>query len=178
VFWKILSSTKIPCVQKKVNKVGNISTNIIFIIKLTRRVSLVEQELLTLPEHPSSPPVFSGVRVTRSLVLCVCFADRCLSLCSFSFGHCVVCSSLIYRILHYAFLRSSKQSVFYSLLIKNKWQEEFEDTKGVIRSRKSKNDRQHNGQEKGQKDKQWSTKHKKRIMKNLFAEDIMVNYCL
>jgi hypothetical protein len=44
-----------------------------------RRMSLVEQELLTLPEHLSSPPVFSGVRVPRSLVLCVCFADRCLS---------------------------------------------------------------------------------------------------
>ena len=44
--------------------------------RLTRRVSLVEQELLTLPEHLSSPPVFSGVRVTRSLVLCV---DRFLS---------------------------------------------------------------------------------------------------
>ena len=28
----------------------------------------MEQELLTLPEHLSSPPVFSEVRVTRSLV--------------------------------------------------------------------------------------------------------------
>jgi len=28
----------------------------------------VEQELLTPPEHLSSPPVFSGSRVTRSLV--------------------------------------------------------------------------------------------------------------
>ena len=38
-------------------------------------------------------------------------------------------------------------------------QEEFEDTKGVIKIRKS-DDRQHNGQnEKGQKDKQRSTKH-------------------
>ena len=36
-------------------------------------------KLPTLPEHLSSPPVFSGVRVTRSLVLCVCFVDRCLS---------------------------------------------------------------------------------------------------
>jgi hypothetical protein len=27
------------------------------------------------------------------LVLCVCFVDCCLSLCSFSFGHCVVCTS-------------------------------------------------------------------------------------
>ena len=41
------------------------------------------QELLTLPEHLSSPPVFSGVRVTRSLVLYVCFVDRCLSFCTF-----------------------------------------------------------------------------------------------
>jgi hypothetical protein len=50
----------------------------------------------TLPEHPSSPPVFSGVRVMRSLVLYVCFVDRCLPFCTFSFGHCVVCSSSIY----------------------------------------------------------------------------------
>jgi hypothetical protein len=56
----------------------------------------MEQELLTLPEHLNSPPIFSGVRVTRSLVLYVCFVDRCLSFCTFSFGHCVVCSSLIY----------------------------------------------------------------------------------
>ena len=41
-------------------------------------------------------PVFSGVRVTRSLVLYVCFVDRCLSFCTFSFGHFVVCSSSIY----------------------------------------------------------------------------------
>jgi hypothetical protein len=37
-------------------------------------MSLVEQELLTLPEHLSPSPVFSGARVTRSLVFCVCFA--------------------------------------------------------------------------------------------------------
>jgi len=35
-------------------------------------------------EHLSSPIVFSGVRVTRSLVLCVCFVDRCLSFLSWS----------------------------------------------------------------------------------------------
>jgi hypothetical protein len=67
-----------------------------FVTRLTRRVPLVEQELLTLPEHLSSPQVFSGVRVTRSLVLYVCFVDRCLSFCTFSFGHCVVGSSSIY----------------------------------------------------------------------------------
>ena len=32
----------------------------------------------------------------RLLVLCVCFVDRCLFLCPCSFGHCVVCPSLIY----------------------------------------------------------------------------------
>ena len=35
----------------------------------------------------SSSPVFSEVRVTRSLILYVCFADRCLSFCTFSVGH-------------------------------------------------------------------------------------------
>ena len=34
---------------------------------------LVEQELLTLPEHMSSPPVFSEIHVARPLVLCVLF---------------------------------------------------------------------------------------------------------
>jgi hypothetical protein len=53
-------------------------------------VSLVEQELLTLPDHLSSPPVFSGVRATLSLVLYICLVDRCLTLCTFSFGHCVL----------------------------------------------------------------------------------------
>jgi hypothetical protein len=60
-------------------------------LTVTRRVSLVEQELLSFPEHTCSPPYFSGVRVTRSLVLCVCFVDRCLSFCTFSFGLCAVC---------------------------------------------------------------------------------------
>jgi hypothetical protein len=61
-------------------------------------LQLVAQELLTLQEHLSSPhpSVFSGVRVTRSLVFCVCFVDSYLSFCTLSFGHCVVCSSSIY----------------------------------------------------------------------------------
>jgi hypothetical protein len=43
------------------------------------KIHLVKQELPTFPEHPSSPPVFSGAGVTRCLVICVCFVDRCLS---------------------------------------------------------------------------------------------------
>jgi len=42
-----------------------------FVTRITRRVSLVEQELLTLPEHMSSPMVVSGVCVARSLDLCI-----------------------------------------------------------------------------------------------------------
>jgi len=42
-----------------------------FIIGVTRQVPLVEQELPTLPGHPSSSPVFNGVRVARSLVFYV-----------------------------------------------------------------------------------------------------------
>ena len=50
--------------------------------------------------YPSGTPEFTpslcGVRFTRSLVLYVCFVDRCLSFCTFSFGNCVVFSSSIY----------------------------------------------------------------------------------
>jgi hypothetical protein len=60
-------------------------------------VPLVEQELPTLPEHLGSSLVFSEVRVTWSLVLCTCFVDPCLSFCTFSFGHCLVCPFSIYR---------------------------------------------------------------------------------
>jgi hypothetical protein len=63
-----------------------------------RWAKLVRQELLTFPEHLSSPLCFSGICVTWSLVLCVCFVDRCLSFCTFSFGHCVVCPTLIYEL--------------------------------------------------------------------------------
>ena len=78
-----------------------------FVTRLTRRVPLVERELPTLPEHLSSPLVFSYVHVTRSLALCVCFVDRCLSFCTFSFGHCVVCSSSIYGFwLHLWYLQT------------------------------------------------------------------------
>jgi hypothetical protein len=43
-----------------------------FVTRLTRRVPLVEQKLVTLPEHLRSSRflAFSGIRVTRSLVLC------------------------------------------------------------------------------------------------------------
>ena len=50
---------------------------------------LVEQTLLTLPEHLSSP----SVRVTRSFVLCVCFVDRCLS-----FFFWALCCRLIFNL--------------------------------------------------------------------------------
>jgi hypothetical protein len=43
----------------------------------------------SLPDHLSSPPVFSEVRVTRSFDLYACFVDRCLSFFNCSFDHCV-----------------------------------------------------------------------------------------
>ena len=56
-------------------------------------------ELLTLPEHRSSPPGFSGVRVTRSLVLCMCFVDLGLSFCTLFLLAIVLCVLLRYTIL-------------------------------------------------------------------------------
>jgi hypothetical protein len=67
-----------------------------FVTRLIRRVSLVKQELLTLPDHFCSPPIFNGIYAPQSVVLYVCFVDRCLSFCPFSIGHCVACSSSIY----------------------------------------------------------------------------------
>jgi hypothetical protein len=61
-----------------------------------RLVMFLKLELPTLPERLSLSPVFSGVRVTRSIIVCVCFVDRCLSFCIVSFGDCAVCSSVIY----------------------------------------------------------------------------------
>ena len=49
-----------------------------FVTRLTWQVSLVEKELLTLPEHLSSPPVFSG--------------GSCYSIFSFM---CMLCTSLL-----------------------------------------------------------------------------------
>ena len=52
-------------------------------VVLTRRVTLVEQELLTLPEPLSSPMS--------------CWSIFSLSFCPVHFGHCVVCASSIYE---------------------------------------------------------------------------------
>ena len=43
----------------------------------------MEQELLTLPEHLSSPPGFSGFRGTLSWVLCILFCRSLFVLLSF-----------------------------------------------------------------------------------------------
>jgi len=61
-------------------------------------VGTVEQELLTLPEHLSSPPVCSGVRVIRSLVLCEVVCRSLLVVVSLLellfFCRCIVCPSI------------------------------------------------------------------------------------
>ena len=90
-----------------------------FATRVTRRVQLVWQELLTLLEYLSTLPAFSGVRVTQSLVLCAMFCSSlfvplsvffwslcCLSFCLLvivlsvllSFGHCAVCSSVFWSL--------------------------------------------------------------------------------
>ena len=71
---------------------------------------LVEQELITLPEHPSSPPFFCGVCVTQSLALCVGFVDHC------PFGHWVVCPSIYgfwFTLWYLQILLKKTYSAFY-----------------------------------------------------------------
>ena len=50
---------------------------------------------------PESPPVFSGIRVTQSLVFCVVFSEPLFVL--FSLGHCIVCHFSIMFSLIYPF---------------------------------------------------------------------------
>ena len=83
-------------------------------ITVTRRVWHVDQELLTQPEHLSSPSVFSGVHV---------------SLCPFipfSIGNCVVCSSLNYGFwlpLWYlqTFIKTKVKTIIETILSKAFW---------------------------------------------------------
>ena len=56
-----------------------------------------------------------GVRVTRTLALCVCFVDHCLSFCPVSFGLSVVC--------HYS-INGFWLTLWYFQTRLNKWQPE------------------------------------------------------
>ena len=56
-----------------------------YVTRVTIRVSLVEQEMLTLPEHLSSRQLGS----CYSIFDCLCNV-LLIDVCPFSFGHCVV----------------------------------------------------------------------------------------
>ena len=76
--------------------------------RLTQRVSLVEQELRTLPEHLSSPPVFSGVRVTRSLVLYVCLLIVVCSFVLFLLAIVFQNTHILERLYHFSYINILK----------------------------------------------------------------------
>jgi hypothetical protein len=60
-------------------------------------VPLVEQELLTLPEHMSSTLVFSGGSCGSIFsFMCMCCRSLFVLLYFISYGHCVVCSFVLY----------------------------------------------------------------------------------
>ena len=71
-------------------------------LTVTGQVSLVDQELPTFPEHPSSLPVFSGVHVAWSLVFCVMFC-RSLFVLWFFFFLAIVLSVLRFMASDYPF---------------------------------------------------------------------------
>ena len=80
-----------PIFKKKIVEYfycSNHYTALFFILKYVLMDATSGAGTASLPEHLSSPPVFSAVGVTGSLVLSVCFVDRCLSfwlLCCLSF---------------------------------------------------------------------------------------------
>jgi hypothetical protein len=68
-----------------------------FVTRVTRCVSPVEQELLTLPEYLTLSPVCSGFRVAPFYVFYVVFFYCCLSFGPFPLIPCAVFPSSIYR---------------------------------------------------------------------------------
>ena len=50
-----------------------------FVTRVTRRMLLVEQELITLPRHMNSPPGFNGGSCYSVINFMCNFVDRCLS---------------------------------------------------------------------------------------------------
>ena len=78
---------------------------LLLVIRGTRWVPHMEEELLTLPEHMSSHPVCSEVPVVRSLVSFIVFCTWlfvlvscffCSMYCLSSFDQCIVCPPSIY----------------------------------------------------------------------------------
>ena len=49
---------------------------------------------ITFPDHPSSPPIYRGVRVALYLVFCIVFCRSMFVLLSIFFSHFVVCPSI------------------------------------------------------------------------------------
>ena len=76
-------------------------------------MSLVEQELPTLPVHLSSPLVFSGVRVTPSLVLCAIVCPFVLFLLS-------IVLSVLFQLMDSEFPFWYLQTLLASPLLVNK----------------------------------------------------------
>jgi hypothetical protein len=81
--------------------------------------------------------LISGVRVTRSLVLCVCLVDRCFSFSTFFLLIIVLSVLLRYRDYDYPFgIFKLLQSQVYLCPVEHLTElhgyEKFEDPKGVI----------------------------------------------
>ena len=67
----------------------------VFIIIITRRVSLVKQEVFTLLGHMSQLPVLSVFVFLNHQFSVQCSVDHCWTICPFSVGHYVACLSSI-----------------------------------------------------------------------------------
>ena len=94
-----------------------------FVTRLTRWVSLVEKELLTLAEFLSSAPAFSGVRVTRSLFYMKVLLIVVCPLYVFFF---LLCFSSKYGFwLPLWYFQTLHPGLLCAFINKNKWKEEL-----------------------------------------------------
>ena len=94
-FCFFLNETEKTCREQIQMKIKHTQSRVKQTIKqmyMTKRNGYLIYRYTTV--HARFPLVFSGVPVTRSLVLCIYCVYRCLSFCTVSFCHCVVCSSI------------------------------------------------------------------------------------
>jgi hypothetical protein len=81
-----------------------------FVTRLTRRVSVVEQELLTLPDHLSSSPVFGGIRVSTEFNQC------CFRWIRISQSNCSIHIKLNYLPIKPIFFANCYRKIYYNNL--------------------------------------------------------------
>ena len=84
-------------------------------------MSLVEQELLTVPKHLNSPPVFGGILIVQSLIYCIVFCRSLFVLSIYGFWLPLWYLKTLLKGLNVTYLDIKGQSQIRNYAHLNKW---------------------------------------------------------